>query len=61
VNRDAHVTLKSDSLAASHPIYVPVEHPNDVLQIFDSISYSKVENYKIYHISLLVWVVGVAF
>lgn len=35
-------TLKSDSLATSHPIYVEVQHPDEIGEIFDSISYGKV-------------------
>ena len=34
--------LKIDSLSSSHPIYVPVSHPDEINQIFDSISYGKV-------------------
>ncbi|KAK2183341.1 hypothetical protein NP493_315g04062 [Ridgeia piscesae] len=33
--------LKIDSLSSSHPIYVPVSHPDEINQIFDSISYGK--------------------
>jgi len=33
--------MQDDSLTSSHPISVPVEHPEDTFQIFDSISYSK--------------------
>ena len=45
---DQFVTLelqrvfKLDQLANSHPIYVPVNHPAEINEIFDSISYSKV-------------------
>ena len=39
---DVQSTMKSDSLATSHPIYVPVQHPDEVNEIFDSISYGKV-------------------
>ena len=42
VTIDVHETLKDDSLATSHPIYVPVQHPDEVNEIFDSISYGKV-------------------
>ena len=31
-----------DGLANSHPIKVPVEHPDQINEIFDSISYNKV-------------------
>ena len=33
--------MQEDSLTSSHPISVPVEHPEDTFQIFDGISYSK--------------------
>lgn len=35
-------TLRSDSLATSHPVYVPVQHPDEIYEIFDLISYGKV-------------------
>ena len=31
-----------DGLASSHPIFVPVSHPDEILEIFDTITYSKV-------------------
>ena len=31
-----------DGLANSHPIKVPVNHPDEINEIFDSISYEKV-------------------
>lgn len=31
-----------DSLVSSHPIYIEVEKPADIDEIFDGISYSKV-------------------
>lgn len=31
-----------DGLANSHPIKVPVNHPDEINEIFDSISYNKV-------------------
>ena len=31
-----------DSLVSSHPIYIEVERPEDIDQIFDAISYAKV-------------------
>lgn len=31
-----------DGLASSHPVYIPVNHPDEISQIFDIISYSKV-------------------
>lgn len=33
--------LELDSLRNSHPIEIPVGHPSEVDEIFDSISYSK--------------------
>lgn len=39
-----------DGLANSHPIKVPVNHPDEINEIFDSISYNKV-TYNISHIS----------
>ncbi|XP_067940049.1 aminopeptidase Ey-like isoform X2 [Watersipora subatra] len=38
---DVQSTLKADSLATSHPIYVEVQHPDEINEIFDSISYGK--------------------
>lgn len=31
-----------DSTINSHPIYQPVAHPNEIIDIFDAISYKKV-------------------
>ena len=31
-----------DGLESSHPIKVPVSHPDEINEIFDSISYNKV-------------------
>jgi len=31
-----------DSVISSHPIVVPVSHPDQISEVFDSISYSKV-------------------
>ena len=42
VTIDAHNTLKTDSLASSHPIYIPVNHPDEIGEMFDSVSYGKV-------------------
>lgn len=33
--------LELDALVSSHPIYIPVNHPSEIDEIFDSISYSK--------------------
>ena len=32
-----------DSLVTSHPVYVPVSHPDEITEIFDRISYAKVK------------------
>ena len=32
-----------DALVTSHPILVPVNHPDEINEIFDSISYKKVK------------------
>jgi aminopeptidase N len=36
---NSYITL--DSLQSSHPISVPVNHPDEINEIFDSISYGK--------------------
>ncbi|KAK2145083.1 hypothetical protein LSH36_704g02028 [Paralvinella palmiformis] len=41
VVRDLHVSLDIDSLTNSHPIYVPVNDPDEINEIFDRISYLK--------------------
>jgi tricorn protease interacting factor F2/3 len=33
--------FRGDSLESTHPIFLPVEHPDDIAQIFDEISYGK--------------------
>ena len=33
--------MDADSLPSSHPISVQVDHPNQIAEIFDSISYRK--------------------
>lgn len=35
------IALKLDSLHNSHPIEVPVNHPSEIMEIFDAISYNK--------------------
>jgi len=40
IDHTAAFTL--DGLANSHPIKVPVNHPDEIYEIFDSISYEKV-------------------
>ncbi|KAH9512380.1 hypothetical protein Btru_039357 [Bulinus truncatus] len=42
VVNDVHTALSNDGLVSSHPLYVPVNHPDEINEIFDSISYSKV-------------------
>ncbi len=34
--------LLVDSLATTHPVFLPVYHPDEINEIFDSISYNKV-------------------
>ena len=41
VNNDMHSVLRIDALATSHPISIPVKHPDEVNEIFDRISYAK--------------------
>ncbi|XP_019622953.1 PREDICTED: aminopeptidase Ey-like isoform X2 [Branchiostoma belcheri] len=38
---DLHPVFALDSLSTSHPISLPVNHPDEISQIFDTISYSK--------------------
>jgi hypothetical protein len=33
--------LESDCLLSSHPVMTPVEHPDEIAEIFDAISYEK--------------------
>ena len=37
-----HDVLDFDGLVTSHPIYVPVNNPDEINEIFDRISYAKV-------------------
>eukprot|EP00794_Sanderia_malayensis_P016583 gene16583-18269_t len=41
VVNDQASAFSSDALVTSHPIYIPVNHPNEINEIFDSISYQK--------------------
>nr|XP_045613537.1 aminopeptidase N-like [Procambarus clarkii] len=41
VTDSLYTALKLDSLQSSHPISVPVNHPDEISQIFDAISYKK--------------------
>ncbi|XP_059178196.1 aminopeptidase N-like, partial [Physella acuta] len=38
---ELHTALSYDGLVSSHPVYVPVSHPDEINEIFDTISYSK--------------------
>ena len=42
VAEDLHDVFDFDGLVTSHPIYVPVYHPDEINEIFDRISYGKV-------------------
>ena len=39
---DLYEVFEMDALVTSHPIYVPVNNPDEINEIFDAISYSKV-------------------
>ncbi|KAK7096269.1 hypothetical protein V1264_005581 [Littorina saxatilis] len=41
VAEDLHNVFDFDGLVTSHPIYVPVYHPDEINEIFDRISYGK--------------------
>ena len=41
VSHDMQHVLRIDSLATSHPISIPVKHPDEINEIFDRISYAK--------------------
>ncbi|XP_066914385.1 glutamyl aminopeptidase-like [Clytia hemisphaerica] len=41
LTRDVANAMSLDSLISSHPIYIEVERPEDIDQIFDAISYAK--------------------
>ena len=38
---DLGVALRLDALASTHPIEIPVHHPDEIGEIFDEVSYSK--------------------
>lgn len=40
-NNDLGVALRLDALANTHPIEIPVHHPDEIGEIFDEVSYSK--------------------
>lgn len=37
-----------DALVTSHPIYIEVKHPDEINEIFDTISYAKVSLGNVY-------------
>ena len=41
VTIDLHYVFGIDALTSSHPISIEVKHPDEINEIFDSISYSK--------------------
>ena len=51
--------MSIDDLLTSHPVYIPVTHPDEINEIFDLISYAKVIYHllilKVSHFSLLFW------
>lgn len=51
--------MSIDDLLTSHPVYIPVTHPDEINEIFDLISYAKVIYHllilKVSHCSLLFW------
>ncbi len=40
-NNDLGVALRLDALKSTHPIEIPVHHPDEIGEIFDEVSYSK--------------------
>ena len=42
LSMDWKTGISLDALASSHPISQPVDHPNQIKEIFDSITYNKV-------------------
>lgn len=43
-----HGVFVTDAKLSSHPIVQAVNNPDEITAIFDVITYSKVQNYKIY-------------
>ena len=41
VVNDLQSVFKIDALVSSHPISIPVKHPDEISEIFDRISYAK--------------------
>ena len=47
ITADVQDVFRFDGLGSSHPIYVPVNHPDEINEIFDRISYAKVCSHEI--------------
>ena len=45
---DLQPIMVTDAGAASHPIIVDVRNPDQINEVFDGISYSKVSSYNVY-------------
>lgn len=41
INIDLQSVMRIDALKSSHPISIPVKHPDEIAEIFDRISYAK--------------------
>lgn len=48
--------MEVDSLSSSHPVSTPVENPTQIQEMFDDVSYDKVNLgcYNLFHVSVLV-------
>ena len=46
---DMSAAFAEDSLANSHPIRIPITRPEEIKQIFDSITYEKVLHLVMYY------------
>ena len=44
VQQNLQQVFRIDALASSHPISIPVKHPDEIKEIFDRISYAKGNN-----------------
>lgn len=51
---DLHPAFSLDSLESSHPINIPVGHPDEIREIFDTISYLKGQYLTIYESLFLI-------
>ena len=40
--RGVQNVMSIDDSLTSHPVYIPVSHPNEINEIFDLVSYAKV-------------------